>query len=63
MIRTCRQERLGGPLADGPTRLVEDEPFDDTTLIVEALLEIREQVRYIVRPLEDENREEEKEDA
>jgi hypothetical protein len=57
------QERLGAPLADGHTRLVEDEPLDDTTLIMEALLEIREQVRYIVRLLEDENGEEEEEDA
>jgi hypothetical protein len=38
---------------------MQDEPFDDTTLIMEALLEIRERVRYIVRLLEDEDGEEE----
>jgi hypothetical protein len=42
---------------------VRDEPFDDTTLIMEALLEIREDVRHIVKLLEDEDGEEEEEDA
>jgi hypothetical protein len=42
---------------------VEDEPFDDTTLIMEALLEIRADVRYVVWLLEDEDGEEEEEDA
>jgi hypothetical protein len=42
---------------------VEDEPFDDTTLIMEALLEIRENVRRIRRLLEDEDGEEEEEES
>jgi hypothetical protein len=42
---------------------VEDEPFDDTTLIMEALLEIRENVRHIRRLLESDDGEEEEEDA
>jgi len=41
---------------DGP---VSDEPFDDAGLIMEALLEIRDNVRRIVSLLEDEDEEEE----
>ena len=41
---------------------MEEEPFHDTTLIMEALREIRANVRYIVSLLEDED-EEEEEDA
>jgi hypothetical protein len=42
---------------------VRDEPFDDTGLITEALLEIRERVPYIVMLLEDEDGEEEEADT
>jgi hypothetical protein len=42
---------------------VADEPFDDAGLIMEALLEIRHNVRRIIGLLEDENGEEEEEDA
>jgi len=38
---------------------MEDEPFDDAPLIMETLLEIRHNVRRIIRLLEDENGEEE----
>jgi hypothetical protein len=50
-------------VAPGDHLTVQDEPFDDTSLIIEALLEIREKVRHIVRLLEDEDGEEEEEDA
>jgi hypothetical protein len=42
---------------------VADEPFDDSALIIETLLEIRHNVRRIISLLEDEDGEEEKEDA
>jgi hypothetical protein len=42
---------------------VQDEPFDDTTLIMEALLEIGENARRIRRLLEDEDGEEEEEES
>jgi hypothetical protein len=42
---------------------VRDETFDDRGLITEALLEIRERVRYIVMLLEDEDGEEEEADT
>jgi len=43
---------------------VDGEPFDDDqSLIIEALLEIRHNVRRIVGLLEEENGEEEEEDA
>ena len=40
-----------------------DEPFDDTALIMEALMEIREDVHYIIKLLEDEDGEAEEEDT
>jgi hypothetical protein len=42
---------------------VADEPFDDPVLIMEALLEIRHNVRRIIGLLEDEDGEEEEGDA
>jgi hypothetical protein len=42
---------------------VRDDPFDDTGLIMEALLEIRDRVRYIVMLLEYEDGEEEEENS
>ena len=43
--------------------MVQDEPFDDTALIMEALMEIRANVCYIIRLLEDYHGEAEEEDA
>jgi hypothetical protein len=40
-----------------------DEPFDDPTLIMEVLAGIREDVRYVIRLLEDDDGEEVEEDA
>jgi hypothetical protein len=42
---------------------VVDEPFDDATLVVETLLEIRHNVRRIIGLLEDADGEEEEADA
>jgi hypothetical protein len=52
-----------GRLVHEDDRVV-DEPFDDDqSLIMEALIEIRHNVRRIVSLLEDEDGEEEEEDA
>jgi hypothetical protein len=54
---------LPARIVHGDDHRVRDEPFDDAGLIMEVLQEIREDLHYVIRLLEDDDGEEAEENT